>query len=71
MLVCGQRDPLTALHPGKRTGTECIGGWVGQRTVLYGYGNSHLSPGFDPRTVQPVAKLISSLSVYAFLFIKK
>jgi hypothetical protein len=37
--------------PRKRPGTHCIGGWVGLRT------GQKISPppGFDPRTVHPVA----------------
>jgi hypothetical protein len=36
-------------------GTHCIGGWVGPTTGLDGCGKSRPPPGFDPRTVQPVA----------------
>jgi hypothetical protein len=39
----------------KRPGTYCIGGWVGLRAGLDGCGKSRPPPGFDPRTVQPVA----------------
>jgi hypothetical protein len=35
--------------------THWLGGWVGLRAVLDGCGKSHPPPGFDPRTVQPVA----------------
>jgi len=55
MEVGGQRHAPTALPPGKRPGTHCIGGWVGLQ------GRSGLvrkispPPDFDPRTVQPVA----------------
>ena len=41
--------------PGERPGTHCIGGWVGPRAGLDGCGKSRLPPGFDARTVQPVA----------------
>ena len=43
------------LHPWERPGTHCIGGWVGPRARLDGCGKSRPPPGFDPRTVQPVA----------------
>ena len=47
--------PLAALPPEKRSGTHCTGGWVGHWAGLDGYGKSRPPPGFDPRTVQPVA----------------
>ena len=43
------------LYPRERTGTHCIGGRVGLRAGLDGCGKSRPPPGFDPRTVQPVA----------------
>jgi hypothetical protein len=43
------------LYPLERHGTHCIGGWVGLRAGLDGCGKSRPPPGFDPRTVQPVA----------------
>ena len=36
--VVGQRSP--AALPRERAGTHCIGGWVGPRTGLDGYGKS-------------------------------
>ena len=44
-----------ALPPEKRPGAHCIGGWVGPRTGLDGWEKILPPPGFDPRTVQPVA----------------
>jgi hypothetical protein len=41
--------------PQERSGTHCIGGWVGPRADLVGCGKSRPPMGFDPRTVQPVA----------------
>ena len=41
MGVGGQRHAPTALPPGKRPHTHCIGGWVGPRAGLDGCGNSH------------------------------
>jgi len=43
------------LYPRQRPGTHCIGGRVGPRACLDGCGKSRPQPGFDPRTVQPVA----------------
>jgi hypothetical protein len=43
------------LYHRERPGTHCIGGWVGTRSGLEGCGKSRPPPGFDPRTVQPVA----------------
>jgi hypothetical protein len=55
MGVGGQRHAPADLPPGKRPGTQCIGGWVDHRTGLDGCGKSRPPPGFDPRTVHPVA----------------
>jgi len=54
-MVGGQRHAPAALPPGKRPGTHCIGGWVGSSADLDGCGKSRPPPGFDLRTVQPVA----------------
>jgi hypothetical protein len=43
------------LYPRERPGTYCKGGWLGPRGGLDSCGKSHPQPGFDPRTVQPVA----------------
>ena len=53
--VAGQRHAPVAVTPRERPGTYCIGGWVGPRVGLDGYGKSRPPPGFDPRAVQPVA----------------
>ena len=55
MGVGGQRHAPAALPPRKRPGTRCIGGWVGPRAGLDGCGKISPPPGFEPRTVQPVA----------------
>jgi hypothetical protein len=56
MGVGGQRHAPAALPPPPdRPGTHCVGGWVGPRAGLDGCGKSRPPPGFDPRTVQPVA----------------
>ena len=43
------------LYPREQRGTHFTGGWVGPRAGLDWYGKSRPTPGFDPRTVQPVA----------------
>ena len=45
-----------SLYPRERPGTHFIGGCIGPRTGLDGAENlAPPPPGFDPRTVQPVA----------------
>jgi len=48
--VGGQRHVPAALPPGK-TWSHCVGGWVGPRAGLDGYGKSRHPPGFDPRII--------------------
>ena len=50
-----QRHAPAALYPRERPGTHCTCGWVGPRAGLDRCGKSRLPPGFDPRTVHPVA----------------
>jgi hypothetical protein len=51
----GWSKPLPVrFTPRKEPGTHCTGGWVGPRVGLDGTENL-VPPGFDPRTVQPVA----------------
>jgi hypothetical protein len=52
--VGGQRHAL-ATYSRERPRTHCTGGLVGPRAGLEGLGKSRHPPGFDPRTVQPVA----------------
>jgi hypothetical protein len=42
-------------YPLERPGTHRTGGWVGPRAVQDLCEKSRLPPGFDPRTVEPVA----------------
>ena len=55
----GQRHVLAALThpptPQQKPGTHYTGGWVGSRAGLDRCGKSRPPPGFDPRTVQPIA----------------
>ena len=41
--------------PRERPGTHCTGGWLDLRAGLDGVQKISPPPGFDPRTVQPVA----------------
>ena len=60
--VGGQRHAPAALYPHKRPGTHCTGGCVDPRAGLDRCGKCHLPRGFDPRTVQPVARSLYRLS---------
>ena len=60
MRVGGQRHASTALPP-ERPGIHCIGCSVGPRAGLDGWGKISSPPGFDPRTVQPVASRYTEL----------
>ena len=51
----GQRHVPAALYPLERPGTHFTGGCVSPRDGLDTCGKSRPPPGFDPRTVQPVA----------------
>ena len=49
----GQRHLPASLYPRERPGTHCTGGWVAPGPARCR--KSRLPPGFDLRTVQPVA----------------
>ena len=73
MGVGGQRHAPAAL-PWERPGTHCIGGWVDPRAGLDGCGKSRPPPGFDPRTVQPVASRYTDWAIrplIRFMYIRK
>ena len=53
--VRGQRHARDNLYPQERPSTHCTGGWVGPRVGLDRCGKSRPPPGFDPRSVQPIA----------------
>ena len=53
------------LYSRERPGTHCVGGWVGLGAGLDGYGKSRPPPGFDPRTVQPVASRYTDWAIEA------
>jgi len=46
---------LRPLYPRKKTNTHCTAGRVGPSASLDGCGKCRPPPGFDPRTVKPVA----------------
>ena len=50
-----QRHAPAALPPGKRPGTHCTGGRLGPQGLSSRVWKTSRPPGFDPRTVQPVA----------------
>jgi hypothetical protein len=53
------------LYARERPGTYCIAGWVSRRAGLDGCGKSRPPPGFDPRTVQPVASRYTDSAIPA------
>ena len=59
--VRGQPHAPAAFYPWERPGTHCTGSWVGPRAGLDRCENL-APPGFDPRTVQPVAQSVYRLS---------
>jgi len=67
MRVGGQRHAPASLPAGRRTGTYFIAGCVGSRPSLNGCEKSRPPPrpGFDPRTVQPVANRYTDWAIPA------
>jgi len=61
----GSQRNSPAAYPREPPGTHCIGGWVGPRTGQDGCGKSRPPPGFDPRTVQPVASRYTDWAIPA------
>ena len=62
------------LHPRERPGTHCIGGWVGLRAGLDGYGkfrpNQESIPGpSSPQQVATPTALTLCLSPYIYIYI--
>ena len=60
--VGGQRYAPAALPPGKTPTTQCTGGLVGPKPSLDGFGKFR-QPGYDSRTVQPVASRYTDLAM--------
>jgi hypothetical protein len=71
MWVGGQRNTPAALPPGKKPGTHCTEGWVGHRAGLDGCGKFRPAPGFDPRTVQPVASRYTDCDISAYTLLAR
>jgi hypothetical protein len=65
MGVGGQHHAPAALPSGKRPGTHCIGGWVGSQGRSGRLRKISPPPGFDPRTVQPVASRYTDWAISA------
>jgi len=57
-MVGGQGHTPAALHPSKRLDTHHVGGWVNPRAAGQMWKISP-PPGFDLRTLQPVANRIA------------
>ena len=53
------------LYSRERNGTHCTAGWVGPRAGLDGWRKISPPPGFDPRTVQPVASRCTNYAIPA------
>ena len=49
---------LRSLYPQERPGTHCTGGWTGLGAGL-------APPGFDPRTIQPLASCYTDCAIPA------
>jgi hypothetical protein len=62
MWVASQRDAPATLSPGPDS--DCTVDWVHSRVGLDGCGKSH-APGFDLRTVQPVASSYTDSAIPA------
>ena len=69
MGVDGQRHPPATLPPGKRPGTHYTGGWVGSQSRSGRVRKISPPPGFDTRTVQPVASRYTGYAIPAPLLL--
>ena len=56
---------LRPLYPRERLGTHRIGDWVDPRAALDRCGKSRPPPGFDPRTILPVASRYTDCAIPA------
>ena len=63
----GVRNTSRRLHSRERPRIHWIGGWVGPRAGLDGCGKSRPPPGFNSRTVQPVASRYADWAIAATL----
>jgi len=53
MNVVGQGQAPAAVYPRERPGTHCMGGWVGPRAGLDGFGKSRPQRDSIPRSSIP------------------
>jgi len=58
------------LYQRERHSTLFIGRWVGHRASQNGCGKFNLPPGFDLRTVQPVASSYTDPQIILFIVLK-
>ena len=65
MRVGSQCHSLTVLPPGNRPDTHCTEGWEGPRAGVDGHEKISPTPGFDCRTVQPIAVFCSDYDIPA------
>jgi hypothetical protein len=54
------------LYSRERPGTHCIRGRAGPRTGLDGCGKSRIPPGFDSRTIKPLASRFTDCAISAY-----
>ena len=64
-MVLGVNATPWPLFPQEWSGTLCIGSWVHLRAGVDYFGKSRPQPGFNPRTVQPVASLYTDYTIPA------
>jgi hypothetical protein len=66
MGVGGQHHAPAALPPGKTQYPKfSLGDWMGSRAGMDGCGKFRPPPGFDPRTVQPIANYSTDWAIPA------
>jgi len=61
--VDSQCHATAVLLPRKRASTLYTGGWLGTRASLDGNGKSRPPPGFDLRTIRPIARHYSHYTI--------
>jgi len=66
--VGGQHHAPTTLNPGRRTGTNCTAGCQSPSGLVR---KISLPPGFDPRTVKPVASRYIKYASYFFFILHR
>jgi hypothetical protein len=72
MEVSGQLQAKLLYDQGKNSGTHWMGSWVGPKDglVRFGEDNNFLRmPGFQTRTIQPVARLLYGIIHTGFTYV--